>query len=228
MDFLEMRERAQFEIKNFLSDKYNRLFSLVFALILFGFLVFTGYKCYYRSIQRSAQKDFSQAMQTYNEAVNGQTKKENIWDEVEFAFKTGYEHNKSSSFAPFFLAYQSEALLKLNNKEESYKVLTQAVEAMQSKSPFSYFYQVKQALMEIDLNQEDKGVKHLETLADDTNNIFADLANFYLAEYYWSKDDISNSKKYFSLASKLAAENKDSKTNAPWVQYSQERLEQLS
>lgn len=226
MDFAEIRERAQYEIKDFLADKNNRLFAIGLAALLLIGGAYTGYKYYYRGIQRAAQRDFAQAMQTYNEAVGGQAKKENIWNEVEFAFKTGYEQNKSSSIAPFFLAYQSEALLKLNNKEEAYKVLTQAVDSM--KSPFSYFYQIKQALMEIDMNQADKGVKQLESLANDTKNQFADLANFYLAEYYWSKNDITNAQKHFALVASKTSDDKESIAQAPWVQSAQEKLEQLS
>lgn len=224
MDFAEIRERAQHELNVFLADKNNRLFAIGLAVVLLIGGTYTGYKYYYKGIQRVAQRDFSQAMQTYNEAIGGQAKKENIWTEVEFAFKTGYQQNKSSTLAPFFLAYQSEALLKLNNKEEAYKVLTQAVDSM--KSPFSYFYQVKQALMEIDMNQLDKGVKHLESLANDIHNQFADLANFYLAEYYWSQNDISNAQKHFALVAQASSENKESR--APWVQASLEKLEQLS
>lgn len=223
-----VREKVSFEVKNFLTDKNNRLFAVALAIVLLAGLAYMGYKYHYRGVQRAAQKDFAQAMQTYNEAVTGQAKKENIWNEVEFAFKTGYEQNKSSSFAPFFLAYQSEALLKLNNKEEAYKVLTQAIDSMKSKSPFSYFYQVKQALMQIDMNQEENGVKHLQNLANDTNNQFTDLANYYLGEYYWSKNDISNAQKHFELVSKPSLENKDQKTESPWVHYAQEKLEQLS
>lgn len=206
------------DFKEMFRDKSVRIYTALIALALCGVGLFYIYKWHNIKIQQSAQKAFSEAMDTYKQALSLElTKKddskstETIWDEVELAFKTGYAQNKSSTLAPFFLVYQSVAQQKLGKEEESFNTLNQAVDQLPKNSPYSYLYKIKQSLIEIDKKDEQKGVSNLVELTNDKNNIFKDMSAFYLAEYYLSKNDSQKAKEYYAIAAQTDKESSWSK-----------------
>jgi predicted negative regulator of RcsB-dependent stress response len=141
-------------------------------------------------------------------------------DEAEISFQTGYEQNKKSTIAPFFLAFESDALIKLGKFEDAYKILVDAVGQFSKNSPYYYLYSIKLALMEIDKKDAQKGIEDLNILIKDSNNIFKDMAAFYLGEYYWANNNIDKAKEQFQIA---LAYNPES----TWGNLAKMRLERL-
>lgn len=215
-------------------EKLRERDTIITIVLLVLFVVgFGGYKIYnwhiYR-VQSFAQKAFSESMEIYKQAIALEAgnkdhspvdkTKNNLWDEVEVSFKLGYEQNKKSTLAPFFLAFESDAQMKLGKFEEAYNNLNEAVNNFSKNSPYFYLYSIKQAVFEIDKKDEQKGVAALNNLVNDKNNIFKDMAAFYLGEYFWSKNNVEKAKEQYQNA---LAYNPES----TWGNLAKIRLERL-
>lgn len=217
-----------FDIKGILSKRDNQI---TLAMLCVGIVCAGGYytyKWHNNKIQKRAQRDFVDSIDVYKQAFMsdaGQkdiTKKETqMWNEVEVAFKTGYFQNSKSTLAPFFLAFESEALIKLGKFDEAYKALSEAIKKFSKNSPYYYLYSIKKSLLEIDKKDEKSGVEQLINLVSDKNNILKDMSAFYLGEYYWSKNDIVKAKEYYNIAQSFNGES-------TWAKLSTIRLKKNS
>src|SRR5437868_10788485 len=69
---------------------------------------FGAYKWVVASREQRAQKFFAECVEEYNRVIAQQS---GAWEEVEKAFAAGYEKHGSSSIAPYFLAFQADALV---------------------------------------------------------------------------------------------------------------------
>lgn len=227
-----LKSNFNFDIKGYFAQKQIRYALIIGSVVVLGAAGFYTYKWYRKGVQQAAQKAFSEAMETYNQALSleyagesvSSKEKETIWDEVEIAFKTGYNQNKRSTLAPFFLVYESEALLRQGKIDQSYDILSQAVNQMSKKSPYYYLYSIKQALFEIDKKDQQKGVARLNELIQDKNNVFKDMAAYYLAEYYWANKDFKKAKELYQS---IDVEQKTDKETSSLINNVKMRLQQL-
>jgi predicted negative regulator of RcsB-dependent stress response len=220
MDFL-----GSIDIKEALRQKNTKIVIALIGLTAIGFGVYFAFKWHNVKIQQNAQRSFSEAVDTYKEAFLQSFEQSNKdskakWDEVELAFSVGHSQNPNSTISPFFLAYESDAQLKLGKIEEAYKTLNEAIEKMPKDSPYYYLYKIKSALIEIDKIDEHKGIVNLNNLVTDKNNTFKDMASFYLGEYYWSKNDINKAKEQYQNALSYNPES-------PWANLSKSKLQKI-
>ena len=95
-------------------------------------------------------------------------------------------------------------------------------------SPILPLYQTEQALIQLDMPNDDirnRGLQSLKTLASDQTNIYRDTAQFYLGRYYWAIDDIESAQ---NIWQQLIDEQHDEKmAPSPWVQFIQDKLNLL-
>lgn len=219
--------------KSFLSTIFDPLVPhknlLIGALVLLACtaLSFTAYKMHVHSREQAAQKTFSECLEEYYKMVGGA--KVEQWQEIENAFAVGYERHKSASLAPYFLAFQAEALVQQKKQTEALVLMDKLLAALSHASPLYSNYATKRALMKLDLAdqaQQKVGLEELTHLAHDKNNNAKDVALFYLGYYFWSNNDLVAAKKEWT---ELAAINsKDSKYPSVWAQMADMKLQQLA
>lgn len=176
---------------------------------------------------KEAQKTLASCIELYDQAI-GATETSVPWSTVETACKRAYDEYSNSKLAPYFLAYQAEALVKQNKDDEAITVMTQMIQSMPKNSPLYYVYSTKLALMQIDSNQtavHAQGLKQLEELAADTKNKQRDEALYYVGLYYWQLNDQVKAKESWQTLAELASRPEEA---SPWMQLVSERLAVLS
>lgn len=188
-----MDYRAHFsDVLEYLKSKRVR------QVLIVGLIISVGTGGYYinryfaNRRQQNAILAFNEAMQTYITALIADfdwVKKGDKapWDEVELAYHTAYEQNSSAKFAPFFLIYEAQALAAGQKYAEAAKLVGDALALLSTSSPFYHLYAIMQAVLLIDAGN-DAGVLQLKNLANDTQNSYSDMAQYYLAQYYLSQD----------------------------------------
>lgn len=96
---------------------------------------------------------------------------------------------------------------------------------MMPGSPVISLYKIEQALIQMDSADQTIqtiGLNALTELAEDTNNIYRDSAQFYLGRYYWAMDNITAARKVWQ---QLVDEQRDEKlAPSPWVSFVQDKL----
>jgi hypothetical protein len=219
--------------KTFLNGIFDPLIPhknlLIGALVVLtcSALSFTVYKMHINSREQAAQKTFSECLEEYYKMVGGA--KIEQWQEIERAFAVGYERHKSANLAPYFLAFQAEALVQQKKQTEALVLMDKLLAALSKSSPLYSNYATKRALMKLDLADEAQqkvGLEELTLLAHDKHNNAKDVALFYLGHYFWSNNDVVAAKKEWT---ELAAINgKDSKYPSVWAQMADMKLQQLA
>lgn len=167
---------------------------------------YAGYYWFSMRVQKQAQQALADSLDAYNQAESSgmraasgdDAKKMELWQDAELALGLGYEQNKHSTLAPYFLALQSDALSQQGKRDEALALLEKAVGMMKAKSSLRDLYEMKLALMYIDADDtRDNGLKKLRSLADDTKNIFRDAALYYLGRYYMAQGESDQAKEFF-------------------------------
>jgi tetratricopeptide (TPR) repeat protein len=203
------------------------------ALVIgaFGIIVLLGlwwgYSQFAGQKEKEAQKTLASCIELYDQAI-GASETSVPWSTVETACKRAYDEYSSSNLAPYFLAYQAEALVKQNKTDEAVTVMTSMIKSMSKSSPLYYVYATKLALVEIDSNDSTihaQGLKRLEELAADTNNQQRDEALYYAGLYYWQLNDQIKAKEAWQTLAELSTNPENA---SPWMQLVAERLAVLS
>lgn len=193
-----------------------------FALALLA-VCFWGYRWYRIGQEEKAQEVFSSCMREYERAEQDAT----LWPNAELMFRLGLEQNKSSSMAPYFLAYQAEALLNMGKMSEARVSMKKAVDALSSSSPVATLYATKYALMMMDADESDiqkQGLDDLQRIANDTVRADRDMALYYLGLYYWSQEDVDKARTVWSELLPLVT----AEPASPWAQLAAQKIEQLA
>ena len=202
----------------------NSTMALIAAVVLVALAGggFYGYRWYRSSQEEVAQRIFSQNVQEY-ERVAQEGKKED-WASVEMLFKIGYGQYSHSAFAPFFLLYQAEAMIKQDKNDQAREVLAKAVDAMSSSSDLYPLFKIKGALMTMDSNAPE-AVAQLKALATDSSSHFSDAAAYYLGQYYWINNDEKQARQVWQKM--IDATKTDKKLGqSPWASLAQATLAQ--
>lgn len=201
--------------------KYKKEFIIGLIALVILILGSIFYYFYKDSVQKRAQRDFVSCVKFLDAKVDSQVEK---WTKVEQVFKKGYQDNKGSGLAPIFLAYQADALLKLDKAKDAVEVLQKAV-SMLSSSALKSYYQVKLALVKMDLKDQEslnQGLEILKNIALKDQDLAQDLALFRLGEYYWFNKNYSEVKNYWGQL--IAKFGKDSKRPSIWSETAEQKL----
>lgn len=187
------------------------------------------YRSYDNNVQEKAHTSFVECMQYFNAIVGEDDKlgyedvesfktEKDKWEEVNRAFREGYQENKSSNLSGMFLTYQSEALLRLGQYEESISILEKALPLVKTEQ-LKQIYLLKYALMLLDFHEDTqpRALKILEALANDKyfaslvdkvgdrpirlygdTNYVHDQALYRLGEFYWYRSNFDLTKNYWN------------------------------
>ncbi len=138
-------------------------------------------------------------------------------------------HDQSSNdMAPYLMAYEVDALIKLGKKDEAIQRLDSLISSLSSSNPLINLYKTKRALIKIDSDDaqiKDAGLAELENLAQDKKNKNRDEAQFYLGLYYYVADNMELAKKVWQ---ELAEQSVESKYPSSWSEQAKMRLESLA
>ena len=150
---------------------------------------FYGYRWHVGRADERAQRFFSESYKEYAQALASDNPS---WVTVEGAFKAGYKQAGSSSLAPYFLAFEADALAQQDKMQEAIAVLDKGLNAMGTRSPLYPLFAIKKAAMQLDAGDSalvSTAIENLKKLADDKQNIYRDMALYYLSSFYKAMGD---------------------------------------
>lgn len=185
------------------------LSSVVLGLVLVS-AGFAGYHWYSLHRTQQAHTIFAQCMQEFERALSSDDA--SLWTDVERAFATGYKSYPRTAIAPYFLAFQAEALIHQDKQEEARVLFADAVKKISKSSPLYYLYATKLALMNMD-------TQLLTKLADDHKNSYRDMALYYLGYCAFVANDRDTAEKTWA---RLVREQGNSSV---WANLAQAKLE---
>jgi hypothetical protein len=196
----------------------------ILAALILG-AAYMGYRWYSVHREQGAHTMFADCMQSYLEAHA----KQESWENVEQLCKQGYEKNKRSDLAPFFLGLQAEALLQQHKQQEAADVLHAMNKAMPGSSSVAPLYGVKEALINLDNADEkiqEKGLEQLKSLANNNTNNNRDVALYYVGLYYWSTGNLEQARESWQTLMDVQQDNK--MAQSPWAQLAEPKLQSIS
>lgn len=147
------------------------------------------------------------------------------WEKVADVFGKAYLSNSGSGIASLFLAYQADALAKINKKDDAIALLNKVV-GLLSNAELKSYYQVKLALMQMDSEKKDeveKGISILKSISIKDGNVANDTALFRLGQYYWYEKNFTEARNYWNQL--LLKFGTKTKYPSPWVSVAKEKLE---
>ena len=179
-----------------------------------------GFMWYRMHREDNARQAFVQAFDMLENARSEKT--EGSWNDVEQAFRHGFNEYRNSSLAGYFLVYESQALLEQGNHDQACAVLEQAIDYM----PYSQLYDsysLRLALMQIDATDpqlQERGYNELKALAYDEHNALRSMALYYYGLYYYNQQDRESAQTVWNdLFAAFDGET------SPWVERAQAKLE---
>ena len=223
-------------------DKELRIWGVGAIIVAIVFGGYYGYHWVNERWNQKAQLAFGESHDVYQQALNLQFNekakaedKKELWEQVEIDFKQAFEHNKHSSFAPFFKGFRSRTLTYQGERDSSLKFMREAVKKMGSKNPYRGLYEIGLSFMLLDGSEEEKaeGLKILNTIADNSKNGFQDMALYYLGLYF---NIISESEKAIEYWKKIKDDSIPApsgrkgdweKKQSPWAQLAKMKLVEL-
>jgi len=205
------------------NDKVSQYGMIAVGAIIFFVFLFYAYRWYAVSREKTVQKIFSEQVMEFNKARTPEQLEAMVID-----CKSGHDQYASSHLAPYFTAYEVDALLKLGKKTEALASLDGLIASLSGSNPLIHVYKTKRALLKFDIDDvatQEAGLKELQQLAEDVKNNDRDLAQFYLGLHYYGADDLANAKKVWQDLIELSL---DSKNPSPWAEQAKQRLESLA
>src|SRR5205807_5130021 len=117
----------------------KRTWRIVQALAVAGLLaVFCmAYRWHRVRSEREAQREFAGCLREYTNTLAAQTGHQN-WNMIVGLFELGAQKYNNTSLAPFFMAYQAQALIKTNKLSEAATIMDGAVSLLSADHDF-YF-----------------------------------------------------------------------------------------
>ena len=200
MSYVDLGRKYVDQIGDYLEYKWVR------SVIVVGLVVSAtvgGYYWYHNFTfkrQGGAVAAFDQATQIYYKAIAaelgvGDKDTEASWSEVEMVFDTAFQEHKNSSFAPYFLIYQAQALANQKKYDLAAKAAGQALSQLNQSSPFYDLYQILHASILLDSGNQ-AGVLELQSVIG-RNGAYQQMAQYYLAQYHLSLGETEIATKLF-------------------------------
>ena len=205
---------------------YTRELLIAIGICALLGISYVGYRWFSISRDQTAQKAFSEYVHDYQLALKENNPQE--WERVETLFNFGRTHYQSSSLFPYFLIMQSDIQLRQGKKAQAVETINQAL-AHITDSKMASMLKLKKALMQLDEADQavsQLGLQELVSLARDENNMYKDMALFYLGRYYWAHDKLDDAKKIWQEL--IDNQWIDKSNQSPWVTEVKATLQQLS
>lgn len=214
-------------------DPYSRYATLILLIVVLVWGGRQGYDQYIAYRERKAQLVMSEAFEEFDKALyyklEGKDSSEILeqrFEDAQIAFDAALQGNSSSDLYSYALAFQADISVQRGDKENAITLLEKSIASMNKKTPGYYFIKTKLALVSIDAGKVDQGLKDLEALARDAENLTFDTAAFYAGYYYWLQKDVQKAQELWLL---LKPSDKTSKRGiSPWWALAQEQLQQVT
>ncbi len=209
------------EVKSLSRYPYAKEIVVAVVIVAVAAIIFWSYRSYHSHQESSAQIDFAHALESYQAAQRGGAV---TWPQLEILLQSGYEQHKKSSFAPYFLVYQSEAQIKQHKLSEAAGTLEKVLSLMPKDSPLLNLYKTKLALIEMDLPEKQQAaVEKLHALAYDKENHFNDYALYYLGLFTENQGQKEEAQKIWKELAE-SQHNEHRLAQSPWVLLAKEKL----
>lgn len=213
----------------------NHVFGGLGVLFLAAVLM-VGYHYHRNNVQQAAHRDLIDVLRYFdlpvgtplplNKNIKFETE-EQKWNEVARLFEVGYKKNASSTLAPIFLAFRSEALINLGKQEEAILCLTETIQKIADKRIANY-YELKLALVKLDSKNEvyhKDGLAILEKIAISKEHLAQDQALYQLGVYFWTNKKFDEAKNYWQ---QFIGKFGDKEDLAPMVNHVQSCLDLIA
>lgn len=207
---------------NTILSKDSRSFLLgIGAAVLFvgGFF---GYRMYHNYQEGNAAKILSGCFEAYDKARTGQ----GDWEAVTTLCQLGQKRYSGTSAAPFFVAFEIDALLALGKTQEARERAEYIKRILPSSSPVTSLFTAKLALMKLDSDDvmvSQEGLTALKAVAENPKETAADMARYYLGMYYASIGDLAQARSFWQSTVDLGSSD-DRLMQSPWVNQAQAQL----
>lgn len=180
-----------------------------------------GYRYYANQKEAAAQVAFAESITLYREAMQGKAQ----WQHVEMKCSIDYEQYKRTAIAPYFLVVKADALTHQAKMAQAVEIFDTVIASMPKDSPLVSLYKTKRALIKLDASQTAaQGLDELRQLAADKENKNNDVAQYYLGEYYWARNELDAA---LDIWKNLVASQASEKLAAsPWASLAGEKLAQ--
>lgn len=209
------------------NNHYERELTIAIVLALLVAGAYYGYRWHTNKKNAAAHALFSQNLEELERVM--QDGKQEDWASIQTLFKLGYDQYPKSSLAPYYLAYQAEAMIKQGQLEEAISTMHKAINQMPSDSPVLGLYKTKVALMELDSTIADTQKTALESLhaiAKDAGSNAQDVAAYHLGLYYWVNNDAAQAKNVWTALIE-ATHSKEKAGQSPWAAKAHAKLMQI-
>ncbi len=208
----------------------SRLIYLAFivglsALVSAGWF---GYAWYVKRQEQAAYKDLAESIDAFYKVLAASNNTQ-AWQDVVTAFTVGAQRHARSHLAPYFLAYQADALLYQGDQQSALSVMDNMISMLSKTSPLYYTYATKRALMKLDAQQPDikqQAKAELEQLIKDSANpsYTKDMALYYAGLDAWNQGDKEQARAYWSSIANPSTPQEASL----WWEKAQERMQMSS
>lgn len=177
-------------------QKYN-YYLIGGGVVLLAGAGFYGYRMYTKQRNAEAFGVLGRYIERYLNEKKGGARLDDGALELESQAFSG------SAASPYFSAYQAHDLLAQGKLVEAATLLKKAVATMPASSPLTALYNVKLALVQLDIGDQasrDEGLKSLKAIAEHQSSPAWDVAVYYLGRYAWVHDDVNEAKKIWAEA----------------------------
>ena len=221
-------------VQSFLSYWWNEYLKVPYSkeMLVGGLAVLLGlggsfwYKSMVNARELKAHKAFTECYEVYDQAIISQyaekdaKKSEQLWEEAELAFRTGYQQNSSAYLGPYFIAFESEALQRRGLLDQAIASLDEFLSKIGPSNEFYGPYSVKRSLMKMDSSDaavKQQGLEELQSESNNSHNMHRDVALYYLGQYYTSIGQPEQARVEWDKISDIGSAQ-DKATQSPWMQ----------
>jgi hypothetical protein len=218
--------------KNLLSTRRSKHILAVAVVLLAIVGGVYAYDTYKAAREARAHRIFVESYALYEQVLSQESKeaslekRKGLWEEVEMAFGAGYQQCKYSRLAPYFQAFQAEALIRQGKNDQALEMMNEMLLGLPSRSPFYSAYGIKRALLKLDsgnLKLSQEGLTELAELGNDYKNLERDEALYYLGLYYWTHGDQAKARQTWQGVIELGKQGK-SPIMSPWEDHIRSKI----
>lgn len=166
---------------SYMKDSKIRFWSLIALLVIVVGGSWYAYRVHTRNYEQKAQLALVQGIEALARAQS-EDSVEHMWKSAEQVLSEGFRRYGHSSYAPYFLLFQSDAALGQGDQVRAQELVEQSLELLPVKAPLYQPLQIRVALQSIDSSDEAvraQGEKALVALAEDQDSPYYPMALYY-------------------------------------------------